>query len=145
MPFAEPSRKNDSKGVCPYDSSKEPDPKYLREILKNRLNPEQISNFCEDFVRLLFATRRGTKIKYPAWSEMKIVAKQFVFPILGLVHHGNMATVPKQRTFNRSMITPFTALIFIDEAADFTLDIDDWKTLTNVTRRTTSSIRVPSH
>lgn len=52
------------------------------------------------------------------------------FPTLGLVHHGNVATVTKQRAFNKSMITPFTEVIFIDEATETTLDIDDWKTLT---------------
>ena len=44
------------------------------------------------------------------------------FPIHGLVHHGNIATVPKQRAFNKAMI-------FIDEATEKTLDIDDWKVL----------------
>ena len=52
------------------------------------------------------------------------------FPVLGLVHHGNVATVTKQRAFNKSMITPFMEVIFIDEATESTLDIDDWKTLT---------------
>ena len=52
------------------------------------------------------------------------------FPILSLVHHGNVATFTKQRAFNKSMITPFTEVIFLDEAKEATLDIDDWKTLT---------------
>ena len=51
-------------------------------------------------------------------------------PILGLIHHGNVATVTKQKAFNKSMITPFTEVIFIDEATEHTLDIDDWKILT---------------
>ena len=45
-------------------------------------------------------------------------------PILGLIHHGNVATVTKQKAFNKSMITPFTEVIFIDEATERTLDID---------------------
>ena len=52
------------------------------------------------------------------------------FPILGLIHHGNVATVTKQRAFNKSMITPYTEAIFIDEATEKTLDMDDWKILT---------------
>ena len=52
------------------------------------------------------------------------------FPIQGLVHHGNIATVTKQRAFNKAMINPSTEVIFIDEATEKTLDIDDWKVLT---------------
>ena len=52
------------------------------------------------------------------------------FPILDLIHHGNVGTVTKQRAFNKSMITPYTEVIFIDEATEKTLDMDDWKMLT---------------
>lgn len=52
------------------------------------------------------------------------------FPIQGLVHHGNIATVTKQRTFNKAMITPFTEVVFIDEVDGSALDIADWKILT---------------
>ena len=52
------------------------------------------------------------------------------FPIQGLVHHGNIATVTKQRAFNKAMINQFTEIIFIDEAEENTLDISDWKVLT---------------
>ena len=52
------------------------------------------------------------------------------FSILGLVHHCNIAMVTKQRAFNKSMISKFTKVISIDEATESTLDIDDWKTLT---------------
>ena len=45
-------------------------------------------------------------------------------------NQGNVATVTKQKAFNKSMITPFTEVIFIDEATEHTLDIDDWKILT---------------
>ena len=48
----------------------------------------------------------------------------------GLIHHGNIATVTKQRVFNKAMITPFTAVIFIDEADESAIDIADWKILT---------------
>ncbi|CAH3146148.1 unnamed protein product [Porites lobata] len=35
----------------------------------------------------------------------------------------------KQRAFNKAMITPFTEVIFIDEADEKTLDVADWKIL----------------
>ena len=46
------------------------------------------------------------------------------------MHHGNIATVTKQRAFNKAMITPFTEVIFINEADGHVLDISDWKILT---------------
>ena len=51
-------------------------------------------------------------------------------PILGLMLHKNVATVTKQLAFNKAMINPFTEVIFINEANEKTLDIDDWKKLT---------------
>ena len=41
-----------------------------------------------------------------------------------------MVTITKQRVFNKAMINRFTEVIFIDEACPSTLDIDDWKILT---------------
>lgn len=52
------------------------------------------------------------------------------FPIQGLVPPGNIATVTKQRAFNKAMINQFTEIIFIDEAEENTLDISDRKLLT---------------
>ena len=52
------------------------------------------------------------------------------FLIQELVHHGNIATVTKQRAFNKAMINSSTEVIFIDEATEKTLDMDDWKVLT---------------
>lgn len=46
-------------------------------------------------------------------------------PLLGLVHHSNIAAITKQAMINR-----LTELIFIDEACPSTLDIDDWNILT---------------
>ena len=46
-----------------------------------------------------------------------------------MIHHGNIATVTKQIAFNKAMITPFTKVIFIDEASESALDIADWKVL----------------
>ena len=54
----------------------------------------------------------------------------YFFPIQGLIHHGNIATVTKQRAFNKAMITSYTEVIFIVEASESTLDIGDWKVLT---------------
>ena len=116
------------RAFCPYDVSKPPDPKYFREILENSLQPEEISSFCEDFVRLLYYNKKRHKDKVPCLvGDANSGKTSLFFPILGLVHHGN---VTKQRAFNKSMISPFTEVIFIDEATESTLDIDDWKTLT---------------
>ena len=52
------------------------------------------------------------------------------FPIQGLVHHGNIASVTKQQAFDKAMITPFTEVIFIDKADESVLDISDWTILT---------------
>jgi len=52
------------------------------------------------------------------------------YPILGLIHHGNVATVTKQKVFNKAMIKKHTEVIFIDEATLSALDVDDWKILT---------------
>ena len=41
-----------------------------------------------------------------------------------------MATITKQRVFNKAMINCFTEVILIDETCPSTLDIDDWKILT---------------
>ena len=46
------------------------------------------------------------------------------------MHHTNIATITKQRVFNKAMISKSTEVIFIDEASTSTLDIDDWKILT---------------
>ena len=51
-------------------------------------------------------------------------------PLLGLTHHSHIATITKQRAFNKAMINCFTEMIFIDEASPSTLAIDNWKILT---------------
>ena len=63
-------------------------------------------------------------------EECQVGKTSLFFPIQGLIHHGNIATVTKQRAFNKAMITPFTEVIFIDEADESALDIADWKNLT---------------
>ena len=117
-------RKMSPRAFCSYDALKEPDPKYLREILENSLQPEEISNFCEDFFRLLYFNKKRRKDKVPCPGLVGDAGswKTSFSSILGLVHHGNMATVTKQRTFNKSTISPFTEVIFIDEAIESTLE-----------------------
>ena len=119
------------RAFCPYDPSKEPDPKYFRGILENSLEPEDLSNFCEYFVRLLSYNKKRHKDKVPCLvGDPNRGKTSLFFPILGLVHHGNVPTVTKQNAFNKATITPFTEIIFIDEATESTLDMDDWKILT---------------
>ena len=52
-----------------------------------------------------------------------------LLPILALVHQSKIATVTKQRAFNKAIITKATEVI-IDEASTSTMEIDDWKILT---------------
>ena len=119
------------RAFSPFDSTQEPDPKYFRQILENSLSPEEQSNFCEDFLKLLSYNKKKHKDKVPCLvGDANSGKTSLFFPILGLVHHGNVATVTKQRAFNKSMISKFTEVIFIDEATECTLDMDDWKTLT---------------
>ena len=119
------------RAFSPFDSTQEPDPKYFRQILENSLSPEEQSNFCEDFLKLLSYNKKKHKDKVPCLvGDANSGKTSLFFPILGLVHHGNVATVTKQRAFNKSMICKFTEVIFIDEATESTLEIDDWKTLT---------------
>ena len=114
-----------------YEPNQVPDAKYFREILENSLSPDDVRRFCEDFVKLLNYNRKKHKDKVPCLvGDANSGKTSLFFPILSLVHHGNVATVTKQRAFNKSMITPFTEVIFLDEATESTLDIDDWKTLT---------------
>ena len=119
------------RAFCAYDPAKEANPKYFREILENSLSESQVSAFCEDFLKLLNYKRKQHKDKVPCLvGDSNSGKTSLFFPIQGLVHHGNIATVTKQRAFNKAMITPFTEVIFIDEADEGVLDIADWKILT---------------
>ncbi|KAL9960800.1 hypothetical protein ACROYT_G034302 [Oculina patagonica] len=114
-----------------YDSTKEPDPKYFREILENSLTQSEVSTFCEDFLKLLNYSQKKHKDMVPCLvGEANSGKTSLFFPIQGLGHHGNIATVTKQRAFNKAMINPFTEIIFIDEADEHTLEISDWKLFT---------------
>ena len=119
------------RAFCSFDSARDPDPKYFREVLENSLSPQEVAKFCDDFLKLLLYNKKQHKDKVPCLVGDANNGKTTLFmPILGLIHHGNVATVTKQKAFNKSMITPFTEVIFIDEATERTLDIDDWKILT---------------
>ena len=110
---------------CPYDSSNEPDPTYFCKILENSL-----ARFYKHFLGLLNYNKKGHKDRVPCLvGDADSSKTSLFFPILGLIHHG-IATVAKQRAFNKAMIIPFTEVIFLDESTEKTLDIDNWKTLT---------------
>ena len=97
-----------------YDPAKEPEPKYFKEILENSLPEAETGMFCEDFLRLLIHNQKRHKDKVPCLIVAANRVKTGLFqPILGLVHHSNVATITKQRSL-------YTLHI----------DIDDWNILT---------------
>ena len=117
------------RAFSPYDPTKEPDPKYFKEILENSLSAVEVQLFCEDFLKLLNHNKKRHKV--PCLVGAANSGKTSLFqPILGLIHHHNEETITKQRVFNKAMINRFTEVIFIDEACPSTRDIDDWKILT---------------
>ena len=95
------------------------------------MTANEVATFCEDFLKLLNYNAKKHKDRVPCLVGAANSGKtSLFFPIQGLVHHGNIATVTKQRAFNKAMITPFTEVIFIDEADESVLDISDWKIFT---------------
>lgn len=77
-----------------YDPRKQPDAKYFREILQNSLTEVEIGEFCEDFLRLLNVNKKCHKDKVLSLIGDANSGKTSLFqPILGLVHHSNIATV----------------------------------------------------
>ena len=119
------------RAFSPYDPTKEPDPKYFKEILENSRSSVEVQLFCEDFLKLLNHNKKRHKDKVPCLVSAANSGKTSLFqPILGLIHHHNVATITKQHVFNKAIINRFTEVIFIDEACPSTLDIDDWKILT---------------
>lgn len=119
------------RAFSPFDVNKEPEPKYFREILENSLTEAETAEFCEDFLRLLNHKQKKHKEKVPCLIGDANSGKTSLFqPLLGLIHHDNIATITKQKVFNKAMINQTTEVIFIDEASPSTLEIDDWKILT---------------
>ena len=119
------------RAFCSFDSARDPDPKYFREVLENSLSPQEVAKFCDDFLKLLLYNKNQHKEKVPCLvGDANSGKTSLLMPILGLIHYGNVATVTKQKAFNKLMITPFIEVIFIDEATERTPDIDDWKILT---------------
>ena len=97
------------RAFCAYDPERDADPKYFCEILENSLSESEVATFCEDFLRLLNYNKKKHKNRVPCLvGAAKSGKTSLFFPIQGLIHHGNIATVMKQRAFNKAMITPFT-------------------------------------
>ena len=109
-----------------YDSSKVPQPKYFQEVMENSLIVNQTGLFCEDFLRLLNFNQKKHKERVPCLVGEPDSGKTSLFyPILGLIHHSNVAAITKQKVFNKALIGKTTELIFIDEATPSSLDVDD--------------------
>ena len=120
----------------PFDPTRPADPKFFKGILENSLNEEQIHSFCTDFMKLLEYNKKRHKDKVPCLVGAANSGKtSLFFPLLGIIHHSNVATITKQKSFNKAMISKFTEVIFIDEASVSTMDTDDWKTLTQACGR----------
>ena len=119
------------RAYCHYDPSTPPEPRFFKQTLENSLSTEEIAMFCDAFLRLLGHHRKQHKDKVPCLVGASDSGKTSLFmPLLGIIHHSNVATITKQRVFNKAMIKEETEIIFIDEATPTTMDIDDWKTLT---------------
>jgi len=100
------------RAFCRYDSTKPPEPKYFKEILENSLCEEDVSNFCTDFLKLLEHKKKKHKDKVPCLvGEPNSGKTSLFYPLLGIIHHANVATITKQRAFNKSMITRFTEIV----------------------------------
>ena len=99
--------------------------------MENSLTENKIGLFCEDFLRLLNFNQKKHKERVPCLVGEPDSGKTSLFyPILRLIHHSNAATVTKQKVFKKAMIGKNTEVIFIDGATPSTLDVDDWKILT---------------
>ena len=46
------------RAFCSFDSARDPDPKYFREVLENSLSPQEMANFCDDFLKLLLYNKK---------------------------------------------------------------------------------------
>ena len=129
-----------------YDPSKVPQSKYFQEVMENSLTVNQIGLFCEDFFRLLNFNQKKHKESACLFGEPDNGKTSLFYPILGLIHHSNVAAITKQKVFNKAIIGKTTESIFIDEATPSSLDVDDWKILTQGgSQPAMSSAKQPSH
>ena len=106
-----------------YDSLQEPDPKYFEQILTNSLPEGQIQQFA-------LISSRYSEIKHKRPVPCAIGAsdsgKTSLFsPVFQIVPLSRIARVAKQKSFNKSMTDSSTEVIFLDEAYNNLLDIDD--------------------
>ncbi|CAH3186367.1 unnamed protein product, partial [Porites evermanni] len=109
-----------------YDSLQQPDPKYFEQILTNSLPEGQIQQFCADFLALF--RDKEHKRPVPCAIRASDSGKTSLFsPVFQIVPLSRIARVTKQKSFNKSMIDSSTEVIFLDEAYNNLLDIDDWK------------------
>ena len=53
------------RAVSTFDSTKEPGTKYFRHIFENSVSPEEQSNFCEHFLKLLSYNKKKHKDDVP--------------------------------------------------------------------------------
>ena len=44
-----------------FDSARDPDPKYFREVLENSLSPQEVATFCGDLLNLLLYNKKQNK------------------------------------------------------------------------------------
>ena len=51
------------RAFCADDSTRDPDPKYFKEILENSLSPDELAKFCDDFLKLLNYNKEQHKDK----------------------------------------------------------------------------------
>lgn len=87
-----------------YGQTKMPDPGYIKQILKNSLNQQEMAHFCEYYIGLLNCRTNQHK---------------------GRV----MCLVGEPNSGKTSLFTPITSFIFLDEVHAKLMDPDDWKIL----------------
>ena len=116
------------RAYVPYNSAKDPEPKYFEQILRNSLPEEQIKQFCADFLALF--RQKEHKRPIPCAVGASVSGKTSLFsPAFQIVPLSRIARVTKQKSFNKAIIDSSTEVIFLDEASPKLLDVDDWKIL----------------
>ncbi|XP_048589692.1 uncharacterized protein LOC116617698 [Nematostella vectensis] len=111
-----------------YRHTDEPNPRYFRETLQNSLDDSQIAEFLRDFLDLF--RPKVHKQKVPCAIGPPDSGKTSLFaPVFQVIPLERIARVTKQKGFSKSMINAETEVIFLDEASESILDIDDWKIL----------------